>query len=143
MEVPANRDQVVQMVGSTGISPKGAGQVLLRWSDNPKAPSQEEPVELIKADGSEPVLRSARAITEMTKVYLIQEENTRIGIVHSCRQQGNSYILTIRINDSPVLEAGSEVDPGILAVDDFLTEEQEAEILRDLEKQAAPVRVPY
>lgn len=128
---------------STGIFFSGAGQVLLRWSEAPKAPSHEEPVELIKAHRSEPVLRSAWAITEMTKVYLIQEENTRIGIVRSCRQQGNSFILTIGINENPVLEAGSEVDPGIFAADDFVTEEQEAEILRELGEQTAPVRLPY
>jgi len=79
----------------------------------------------------------------MTKVYLIQEENTRIGIVQSCRQQGNSFILTITISNNPVMEAGSQVDPGIFAVDDFVTEEQEAEILRDLEEQGPPMRAPY
>ena len=131
------------MAVSTSISFRGASQVLLRWRESPKATSHEELVDLMKAHPSRPVLRSACAIAEMTKVYLIQEENTRIGIVQSCRQQGNSFILTITISNNPVMEAGSQVDPGIFAVDDFVTEEQEAEILRDLEEQGPPMRAPY
>jgi hypothetical protein len=129
------------MAVSTSISFRGASQVLLRWREAPKATSHEELVELIKAHRSKAVLRSACAIAEMTKVYLVQE-NTRIGIVQSCRQQGNSFILNITISDNPVMEAGSQVDPGIFAVDDFVTEEQEAEILRDLDEQG-PMRAPY
>jgi hypothetical protein len=33
---------------------------------------------------------------------------------------------------------GSELDPGLLIVDDFLTEEEEAKILKELEEDTAP-----
>ena len=54
-------------------------------------------------------------------------------MVSSCRQEDRSFILTIQIDDSSLFRHNSDLDPGIFAVEDFLTEQQEAEILKDWE----------
>lgn len=124
------------MAVGTSISSLGASLVLLRWCDDSEAPLHEQLVELLEEHRSEPVVRSALAITELTRVYLIEREYVRSGIVRSCQPEEGSFILTIDINDGSVVTR-SEHDPGIFAVEDFITEEQEAEILRNVEENTA------
>ncbi len=125
------------MTVGTSISSLRAGLVLLRWCEDPKAPVHEELVEWVGEHRSEPMVRSASAITELTRVYLIERQYVRSGIVKSCQPQEGSFILTIDISDVSVLTIPSERDPGIFAVEHFITEEQEAEILRELEENTA------
>ncbi|MBV8808383.1 MAG: hypothetical protein JO033_06875 [Acidobacteriaceae bacterium] len=94
-------------------------------------------MELLEEHRSEPMVRSALAITELTRVYLIEREYVRTGIVRSCQPEEGSFILTIDISDVSVIEASSERDPGVFAVEDFITEEQEAAILREIEENPA------
>lgn len=118
---------------STSILSEDSERVLLRWSEAPNAPSSEEFVHLIEARPSEAVIRSARKVLEKVRVYLVGRQYRGAGVVHSCRREGNSFILTIVITDNSSTEHRSDLDPGIFSVDDFLTEEQEALILKDLE----------
>jgi len=100
------------------------GQVLLRWSDSPNAPQQEEFAQLLEAHLSEAVLRSALKICEKTKVYLKTNLYAGGGIVRSCRPDGSYFVLRISMD--------SKSDPGVLTVDQFLTEEDERRILEEL-----------
>jgi hypothetical protein len=102
-----------------------ADQLLLRWSENPALPLREEQVEVVRFCLSESVIRSALRISENTQVYIIGKHYTGSGIVRSCHQEGEGFLLTIYV--------GMEADPGVFAVDDFLTEEEEFRILEGLD----------
>lgn len=105
-----------------------AGQVLLRWSDSPNAPQQEELAQLLETHLSEAVLRSALKICEKTKVYLKSHRYVGGGTVRSCCPDGPYFVLRISMD--------SKNDPGVLSVDQFLTEEDELRILEELSRQS-------
>ncbi len=112
---------------------QGAGQCFLRWSDGPELPVREEPVEVVGVSSSEPLIRSALMVIEETKVFLIGSGYSGNGIVRSCQKEGNSFLLTIGINtESMQPELPTAYDPGLFAIDDFLTEEDEDKILASL-----------
>ena len=112
---------------------ESADQFYLRWSDSPESPFREEPVEVIGLYSSEPVVRSARRVSEETEVFLIGKKYTGNGIVRSCQSEGPNFLLTIHIGSEYMTpELLPEYDPGLFAVDDFLTEEEEAKILESL-----------
>ena len=116
------------------ISHKVPDRALLCWSEAPHSPSREEFVQVLESHLSEAVIKSDLKVSEETKVRLIGKDYTGIGIVKSCRRDGESFILTISIEDEESnYPPDSEFDPGVLAIDSFLTEEQEAKILDDLE----------
>ena len=71
-------------------------------------------------------------VSELTHVHLIGKNYTGNGIIQSCRKEGNSYILTILMTTELALPELPERDPGVFAVDDFLTEEEETKILESL-----------
>jgi hypothetical protein len=108
------------------------GQLLLLWSDETDSASRKEPVDLLEARFEEVVIRSARKVRETTQVYLMGEQYTGNGIVRNLRKDDKWFILTIQIDEASPFRHNSELDPGVFAVDDFLTEQQEAEILSDL-----------
>lgn len=116
------------------MPPELPEEVLLRWSETPESPSVEELVELLQTRVREAVIRSTRKVREATRVYLIGKHYMGNGVVRSCRPEGNAFILNIVINEKVMVHYASELDPGVLTVEDFLTEEQEAQILQDLEK---------
>ena len=109
------------------------GQVLLLWTDTQDFASRREFGHLLETHRNEAVIRSANKIGENAQVYLMGKQYTGNGIVSSCHQEDSSFILTIQIDDTSLIRHNSELDPGIFAVEDFLTEQQEAEILRDWE----------
>lgn len=109
-------------------------RAVLRWSENPYAASREEPVVIVQTCPSETLIRSALQITEKTRVYLIKNGYTRIGIVRSCWEDCGVFLMEIATvsKGSWGVIAGQSADPGALAIDDFVTEEEEAEILDNL-----------
>jgi len=121
-------------VSATTIALEQPGQVLLLWTDPGDFASRREFVDLLETHRDEALVRSARKVRENTQVYLMGKQYTGTGIVRSCRQDDNSFVLAIQIDEGSLFRPNSELDPGIFAVEDFLTEQQEAEILRDLEK---------
>jgi hypothetical protein len=110
-------------------------QALLRWSDAPNSGSHEEFVEVLRSHISEIVIRCTLKVADDTEVYLIGKHYKGHGRVRSSRKEGKSFILRIVIDENLVLRCGSDLDPGVLAVEDFLTEAQEEEILKDVEKE--------
>jgi hypothetical protein len=113
-----------------------AKHILLRWFDFPHSSSREEVVEMVESDFSEAVVCSSLGLSKDTRVSLTGQFCHELGIVRSCRAEGNKFMLTIGIG--PMSHGGgSGIDPGVLAVEDFLTEEQEAEILNNLENGRA------
>lgn len=110
-------------------------RVLLSWSDPPDSPLREQVVQLIEADSSEAVIRSTLKVREKTRVRLIGEKYTGNGIVRSCKKVQSGFMLTIWIADTGNISSVSERDPGVIAVENFLTEEQEAEILGEVEHE--------
>ena len=108
-------------------------QLFLRWSDDPTLPTREERVEVIEIHSSESLIRSPFRIDEETQVYLIGKHYTGTGIIRSCNKKGSSFILTILMDTECFLsEFLDKPDPGVFAVDSFLTEEEEIKILESL-----------
>lgn len=129
-------------VSCTSISLEQSGQVLLLWTDTQDFASRREFGHLLETHRNEAVIRSSSKIGENAQVYLMGKQYTGNGIVSSCHQEDSSFILTIQIDDTSLIRHNSELDPGIFAVEDFLTEQQEAEILRDWEMTSHTVPVP-
>lgn len=119
-------------------------QALLCWSDSPNSPVQEEFVQIVESHLNEAVIRSAVEVSEETKVTLIGKDYTGIGIVKSCRKDGKSFILSVGLTEESAQRTlPRDRDPGALVVDDFVTEEQEAKILEDLQHSLKTwLRVP-
>lgn len=127
-----------------GVSPEGSEQVLvLRWCEAPDSASREQIVQILQSRFQEAVIRSACRVREDTQVQLIGKQYMAEGIVRSCREEGESFILRIAMGaDIMIPYTIPERDPGVLAVDDFLTEEQEAKILEDLDKDVPRKAIP-
>jgi hypothetical protein len=115
--------------------------VLIRWSETPNAPSHEELVEIVQVRPSETVVRSAYQIDANTRVYLIKKGYTRIGIVKSCREDQGSFLMEIDVAAIDPLDLVYAVDPGVFGIDEWITEEQENEILKDLDNLENASRV--
>lgn len=65
------------------------------------------------------------------------EKFTRMGTVRSCQKNGSNFVLTICIGGGKATASTASIfDPGVLAVEDFLTEEQEEQILAGLNAEA-------
>ena len=112
---------------------RNADQLFLRWCDDPSLPMRVQPVEMVGLCTSESIIRSALKVNEKTKVFLIGNHYTKNGIVRSCHEEGDSFLLTILTDlEHPGPELLPEHDPGLFAVDDFLTEEEESKILESL-----------
>ena len=83
---------------------------------------------------SEAIIKSSLKVDEKTKVTLIGKDYTGIGIVKACRKDGKNFIVTIGMSDErPGRVPAAKPDPGVLVIDEFITEEQEAKILNDLD----------
>lgn len=119
---------------SSFVLPK-PDHAVLRWCESPTSPSREETVDILQALPSEALIRSALQLTEKTRVYLIKNGYTRIGIVKSCSEDDGRFLVDITMApaDPPSLGDLFPPDPGVLAVDDFLSEEDEERILSDLD----------
>ena len=118
------------------IQIEGSEKVLLRWSEAANSTLREEFVELIDSHPAEALIRCSPKLKKDTQVYLVADRCKMSGIVTSSRKEGNSFSVRIVMNENLTPQHGSELDPGILAVDDFLTDEEEAKILKDLEEDA-------
>jgi len=140
---PGNVDKKVGVKsGKSYMSPSSftrlrtdSNTIILRWFDSPSSPALELPVELVAEDGLEPILRAPFQLDEHTPVTLVAKDYMVNGIVRFCRADRNSYLITVSTNDASDarFETAFFHDPGPLAVDDFLTEEEEAKILESLQ----------
>lgn len=112
-----------------------SSEIILRWSDTPFAPARESLVELVDSDNVEPLVRAPFRIGEDTPVTLVAKGYMVNGIVRFCRADKQSYLITVSTSgiSEQQFEAAHFHDPGALAVDDFLTEEEEAKILESLQ----------
>ena len=105
----------------------------LRWSAGYNAAYREEIVDFIRSSHSRWTFRCNVLILERTPVYLTGDFYMGNGIIQSCCQEGLSFILNITMTDeSTYLPPRQQFDPGLLSVDNFLTEEEEAKILDSL-----------
>jgi hypothetical protein len=110
-------------------------QAFLCWSEAPNSPARAEVVEIVETHPSEAVVRSALKVREKTEVRLIGEKYTGNGIVLCCKKVQRGFLLTVWIMPGTEGSVTADHDPGVFAVEDFLTEEQEADILGDVEKE--------
>jgi hypothetical protein len=107
-------------------------ELLLRWSEDEFTPSREELVQILEARISEAVICSALEVVEKTRVYLVGKNSTESGIVQSCQASGKKFIVTILFNSETSIPP---IDPGVLLVDTFMTEEQELKILDEVDEE--------
>jgi hypothetical protein len=111
-----------------------SGQALLCWSETPNSAIREEFVQVLESHSSEAIIKSTVKVSEQTKITLIGKDYTGIGIVRSCRKETTDFILDITMgNEANPASLSSLIDPGALFVDDFLSEEQERNILEALQ----------
>jgi len=145
-------EHVTLQVGSRmspRIGPSGKrrpDQVLLRWSDTPDSPSHEQFVEMIESRSSEAVIRSASKVDEKTKVHLIGRFYTANGMVRSCHEDRGEFIVTIVMSRNPLMretEGRLPNEPGLFAIESWLTEEAEDRILEGLEDETPRRRLPF
>jgi hypothetical protein len=118
---------------SASSSSGDSGQLLLRWSDGSNFVSREEFVDVLSRQLSRITVRSGTAIAQDTPVFLAGEQYIANGIARSCRKDSNSFILGILIDTESNIYSASARDPGVFVVEDFITEEQEAAILENLD----------
>lgn len=105
------------------------GCFLLCWSESSNSAFHEHVVEVISSQATETVIRSPICVREKTAVLLLGTKSS--GIVRSCHKEGNVFILTISAKEEiNIFSSGSQRDPGPIAVESFLSEEQEAELLK-------------
>lgn len=121
-------------MSASGCSLEDSDKLLLRWSEDAFSPSREEVVEILESRVSEAVIRSDLQVVEKTKVDLVGKNSTESGIVRSCRPSGEKYIVTISMNPQGP-SSGPEFDPGVLMIDNFMTEDQEAAILEEVDEE--------
>jgi hypothetical protein len=119
---------------SVSIPVAGPDQLLLRWSQ-PDGAGREVFVDFLSRQLSKIVVRTAFDVPANTPVYLSGKDYVVSGVASRCRKDANGFVLNIRIEQETRLQ--SRIDPGVFAVDNFLTEEQELEILKNLETGAA------
>ncbi|MBV9265865.1 MAG: hypothetical protein JO061_06830 [Acidobacteriaceae bacterium] len=117
--------------------PEDSEQVRLRWSDEPGSPVREQMVELVRLRSDSVVISSPIRLAEQTLVRLLGKDCAGAGVIASCEEKGSCFILTIHIQPEEVFSLGSDMDPGVFAVEDFITEEQELKILKEIEKELA------
>jgi hypothetical protein len=127
----------VFLMSPTSNAPAMPDQALLRWSENPNNPSREQTVEIVQTRAGETLIRSAMKLGENIRVYLIKNGYTRIGVVKSCCEDRGGFLVRIEMSATGPLSPEYFSDPGPLVVEDFITEEQEAQILKDLESGAS------
>jgi hypothetical protein len=118
---------------SSSTSSGDPDQLLLRWSGDPNSSSHEEFVDVLSRQLSKIVVRSACRVAEDTPVFLAGRKFSANGRADSCQRVASSFILGILIEQESHIQLESDWDPGVLAIDDYLTEEQEAEILANLD----------
>ena len=115
---------------------------VLRWSEGPQAQPREELVEVIKDQVSQTIVRSSLRLNRETVVTLVGKNYTEEGVVQCCQSEDTWFLLTL-VGKLPNRDAGFLPDPGVFAVDGFLTEDQEAAILREVDEQAVPSLEPH
>ncbi len=125
MSTPDPERCVISRMNLSTILRGNLRPVKLRWSEAPNARIREASAELLRTHVSETVLRSSREVAEKTKVYLENSYYKGKGVVRSCVRLGTYFVLRILMVP--------EKDPGVLAVEDFVTEEQERRILEQLQ----------
>jgi hypothetical protein len=110
---------------------QGSGHLLLRWSDT--SISHEEFVEVVTRQPTKIVVRSVFEVAENTRVYLTGTQYSVDGVARTCQKDANSFLVVIEVEQESSVQTRFDWDPGIIAVESFLTEEQEAEILASLD----------
>ncbi|HEY3937404.1 MAG TPA: hypothetical protein VGL97_08235 [Bryobacteraceae bacterium] len=109
-------------------------QVLLSWSESLDSPKKQEIGQIISIRGADAVIRIAVPIVVGTTVLVTGKYYTGNGIVQSYRKEFETFILTLSKSDDIPFK-GSKRDPGMVVVDNFLTEDEEAQILKDLKNE--------
>lgn len=110
-------------------------EALLRWFTASDAQPREVAVTLIGTNEAETILHCTTLIPEQTKVYLIGKNYTVTGIVNSCAQEESGFRIVIKLGKGDYLGyVGTPFDPGVLQVEEWLSEEAEDKILKDLEQ---------
>ena len=108
----------------------------VRWYDPVRDIWQEASVEILLTASFEATIRTLFALDLKTSVYINTEIYSGNGIVTSCKPVEKGYQAVIRLDCEEMLSPQlPQIDPGILSVDGFLTEEQEAKILESLSEE--------
>jgi len=125
-------------VGSMTDMPAPPDHLVLRWSQPSGISVREENVEFIRSSLGEATIRCLSQLEVDLRVNLISKSCEREGVVRSCIKEGSTFVVAILIDsDEDIYRAAllHNYDPGSLIIDDFLSEEDEAKILGDLEEE--------
>ena len=106
---------------------------LVRWSDHPGQTDQEESGLIIGEGLHSVTVRIVKPLCEATRVSVRADSSPENGIVKSCLPEGSQYLVLIELDYEEMLRVGPEhIDPGVFAMESFLSEEQEQKILDSL-----------
>lgn len=119
-----------------GESQKKYTQITLQWYGQSATP-HERVVDLLDREGKSALISSPLRLDESTEVVLVHAGVSEAGFVSSCREEGQNFLINIRLSSPDALSSRAEFqrDPGALVVDNFLTLEDEERILQDLAKE--------
>lgn len=121
------------MANTPSTSPMGVpARGLMQWYEVPGTALRQEMVELLQAQPSEAVIRSAVKLSVNTRVYLKTSTHVWNGIVLSCRPEDLHFVVAIAPRKGEHITTAFAVDPGVLDVENFMTEEQEQAVLDQL-----------
>lgn len=105
----------------------------VRWYDVESAKYQEDPIEILSEENSKATIWTAFGLLQETPVYIKTDSYTGNGIVTSAIPEDKGYRVIIRLDREDMLNPySSEIDPGVFALERFLTEEEENKILESL-----------
>lgn len=105
----------------------------VRWSEPVGGVVREESVVILSENPSETTIRAVTGLREKTPVYIRGHTNSGNGIVESCIREGDDYRVVIQLSSEEMLTTNyPQIDPGVFALDNFLTEEEESKILDSL-----------
>lgn len=111
-------------------------QVLLRWREGPSQTAREAHAAMLTMRLREAVVSCGLPFDEHTEVQIIAAGYRESGVIHSCHEEAGHFILSIWITSAPLLEnSGFRRDPGVFAIEDFITEEEADKLLDELDRE--------
>ena len=116
--------------------PKNHKETRLRWLDPDSFCSHEQAVQVLQADEYQVVISAPVSLNRSTRVSLKVGNDSEPGTVISCCPDQELFVLVIQMLPSVHFpDHVAERDPGLLVVDDFLSEEQERLLLEEIEQE--------
>ncbi len=115
------------------VDPENHNEIWLRWVDSAGCVHQVLAM-VLSADDTEAVLSTSTAFEQDAQVAVSVRDISVTAKVVACRADQENFIVIIQSLPCVHLPE-SDRDPGVMAVDAFLSEEQENLLLEEMERE--------